>query len=56
MLPCQETLRKIQTRDFFLDERWLQADEMLKHCRRAPKNFSRAVYAAEEAEVPLEFR
>ena len=47
-------LTKIQARDFIPDERWPQSDEMLKHCRRALERFSRAVYAAEGAEAPLD--
>jgi hypothetical protein len=47
-------LAKIHTRDFFPDDRWPQSDEMLKRCRRAVKDFSRAVYAAEEAVAPLD--
>lgn len=45
-------LTKIQARDFFPDERWSQSDEMLKRCRAALKDFSRAVYAVEEVEAP----
>jgi hypothetical protein len=45
--------KKIQARDFFPDERWPQSDEMLKRCRGALEDFSRAVYdAAEEVEAP----
>lgn len=40
-------LAKIQARDFFPDERWPQAEEMLRRCRGALSELSRAVYAAE---------
>lgn len=40
-------LAKIQARDFFPDERWPQAEEMLQRCRDALSGFSREVYAAE---------
>ena len=40
-------LAKIQARDFFPDERWPQAEEMLERCRAALSEMSRAVYAAE---------
>jgi len=40
-------LAKIQARDFFPDERWPQADEMLRRCRDALSELSRQVYAAE---------
>jgi hypothetical protein len=40
-------LKKIQARDFFPDERWPQAEEMLRRCRDALSELSREVYAAE---------
>jgi Protein ChrB, N-terminal len=40
-------LAKIQARDFFPDERWPQAEEMLRRCRDALGELSRQVYAAE---------
>lgn len=45
-------LAKIQARDFFPDERWKQADEMLRQCRAALSGFSREVYAAEGMSEP----
>jgi hypothetical protein len=40
-------LAKIQARDFFPDERWRDAEEMLRRCRDALSGLSREVYAAE---------
>lgn len=47
-------LTKIRTRDFFPDERWPQSEEMLERCHRALEDFSRAVYAADGVEAPLD--
>jgi hypothetical protein len=46
-------LGRIQARDFFPDQRWTQAVEILERCRDALARFSRAVYA-EEAQTPLD--
>lgn len=46
-------LARIQGRDFFPNERWSQADEMLERCRSALEGFSRAVYAA-EVQAPVD--
>lgn len=40
-------LTKIQARDFFPDERWAQAEEMLQRCHDALSGLSSKVYAAE---------
>jgi hypothetical protein len=45
-------LAKIQTRDFFPDERSPQAEEMLRRCRDAFSGFSHEVYAAEDGLAP----
>ena len=47
-------LAKIQARDFFPDERWPQAEEMLRHCSGALSGFSQEVYAAEGVQEPAD--
>lgn len=45
-------LVKIQKRDFFPDDRWVQATEMVERCRSALARFSVAVYEAEKVQEP----
>ena len=45
-------LAKIQSRDFFPDERGQQAAAQLARCRSAVETFSQGVYTAEEVTIP----
>jgi hypothetical protein len=45
-------LAKIQKRDFFPDDRWSQATELVERCRGALARFSTAVYEAEKVQEP----
>lgn len=47
-------LTKIQSRDFFPDERWPQSAETLERCRGTLEGFASAVYAAEGVQAPAE--
>ena len=44
-------LGKIQARDFFPDERYAAAGEMVERCRQALRGFTRRVYEAEDVRV-----
>ncbi len=45
-------LAKIQKRDFFPDDRWSQATDIVERCRDALACFSTAVYEAEKVQEP----